>query len=558
MRLGFAGAALAASLLAACAGNARAQASPNQIEQISYFRADIRDRAGCFPRVEDGAVSWPDGVGDPAINCPDAYAWASLVQALQQKFWTWGTDQTIWIDNPKPICLPNQKSEDCCDPAVMGEALPIEGAPPAGCPYFPTDWTDPPALTVAKPRSSHSHDFLQTLDPARVLRQEEAEIVFRNRPFVRYSFVENLYNKESLGARFTAMQNWIADHAPFNNPWLTVAYPSDAVMFKVDFLSQSEMLEAGLIRQTAEDGSRLDPPNDPDHPYVTMRVDETIAPGDEEPELYYLVSVTAASKALPNWHWYAYEHVGNLGRCDYTGCNDSFGYRARGIDVGGANFGGNYIPPKTENSGDASNDIVFKTGLAYTVEETGEEITPALRHLFASGGIATGDGPVDPDTPSAADPAWLSYRLKASQTSFVTDTGMATHAGQSITEGGFVNSASCMTCHSQAGPDADGNPGVPGIGSRTDLNLFGLNETVNGAPDPDWFYAEGTTTMRSLPFDFVWGMLNASCVEPDGETGRCKSYDDPQFAPPVARIEEGSTTRRPAAAVRGRSGKPVR
>ena len=31
--------------------------------------------------------------------------------------------------------------------------------------------------------------------------------------------------------------------------------------------------------------------------------------------------------ALPNWHWYAFEHVNNLGRCDFTGCNDSYGFK---------------------------------------------------------------------------------------------------------------------------------------------------------------------------------------------------------------------------------------
>jgi len=525
-------------------GAQAADSKPNPVEQVSYFRADARDRPGCTPNFIDGQLRWPAGIGNPAASCPDAYAWTSMLQAVQEKFWTWGTDQTIWISDPKPICLPGQVSQDCCDPSVMDRTPPIEGAPPSGCPFFPTDWTNPPPLTVAKPNPSHSHDFLNTLDPARVLRQEEAEIVFRNRPFVRYSFLENLYNKESLGARFTAMQNWISDHAPYANPALTVDYPTDAVMFKVDFFSQSEMLESGLISDTDGNGQRLDPPNNPEHPYVTMLIEETLAPGDEEPELFYLVSVTAASKALPNWHWYAFEHVGNLGRCDYTGCNDSFGFDARGVEVGGASFGQNYIPPKTEDSGDASNDIVFRTGTPYTVAETGESITPSLDALLTAMGVATADSVSDPNTPSAADPAWRSYRLKASQISFVTDTGVPTHAGQSITEGGFVNSASCMTCHSQAGPDADGNAGVPGIGSQTNLNLFGLNQTVNGAPDPSWFFAEGTTVMRSLPMDFVWGMLNASCVDPDGDTGKCKSYDDPHFAPPIGRIEPGATTRR--------------
>ena len=72
-----------------------------------------------------------------------------------------------------------------------------------------------------------------------------------------------------------------------------------------------------------------------------------------------------------------------------------------------------------------------------------------------------------------------------------------------------------MTCHSQAGPDATGNPGVPGIGASNDLNLFGLSQTVNGAPDPDWFYATGTNQMRVLPMDMVWGMLKTHLIRDD-------------------------------------------
>ena len=533
---------LAATVLLAAGAEAQGQAAaPNQIQQASLFRADVRDRPGCEPTAANGTVSWPEAIGNPAVSCPDAFGWTSFLAAVEQAFWTWGTDQTIWIDDPKAICGREGSPEDCCDPAVFEETPPLGEAPPAGCPFYPPDWTNPPPITVARPSPSHTHDFLERLDPARVLRQEEAEIVFRNRSFVRYTFAQNLYNKESLGARFTAMQDWVNVNAPYNNAALAIDYPTDAVMFKVDFLSQSQMLENGLIWREDDAGRTLNPPNDPDAPYVTMLIEETLAPGDEEPELYYLVAVTAASKAIPTWHWYAMEHVGNLGRCDFTGCNDSYGYSAAGVTVEGESFGQNYIPPKTENSEDATQDIVFDMGTPYTPEETGERITPALDGLMAAMGIATGDGPQDPNTPSAADPAWRSYRLKASQTEFVMPTGMPTHAGQSITEGGFVNSASCMTCHSQAGPDATGNPGVPGIGASNDLNLFGLSQTVNGAPDPDWFYATGTNQMRVLPMDMVWGMLNASCVAPKGKTGLCETYEGSQFAPPGRAVPSAPT-----------------
>ncbi|NDV87205.1 hypothetical protein GTW51_10880 [Aurantimonas aggregata] len=532
------------SLLAACAMLALAPPAwaqspaptPNQIQQAMYFLADRRDGADCRPAVADGSPTWPATIGNPAISCPDAFGWTSFLSAIDQRFWTWGTDQTIWVDDPKPLCGREGSPADCCDSAVLAETPPLGETPMAGCPYYPPDWSNPPPVTVARPASSHSHDFLDRLDPSRVMRQEEAEIVYRNRPFVRYSFEQNLYNKEGLGARFTAMQDWISANAPYQNDRLAVDYPADAVMFKVDYLSQTEMLENGLIQRTDGSGRELDPPNNPAAPYITLLIEETLAPGDEEPELYYLVAVTAASKAVPNWHWYAIEHVGNLGRCDFIGCNDSFGVSAAGVTVDGRSYGQNYIPPKTQNSEDSSADIVFDPGTAYTVEETGEEITPELDALMTAMGIGTGAAAANADIPSPADPAWRSYRLKASQTDFVTATGMPTHNGQSITEGGFVDSASCITCHAQAGPDALGNPGIPGIGARSDLNMFGLNQTVNGAPDPEWYFAGGTNMMRSLPMDFVWGMLNATCIAPEGTTGNCQSYAGPLFAPPVTPV----------------------
>ncbi|MDX1731507.1 MAG: hypothetical protein R3184_10245, partial [Aurantimonas coralicida] len=74
-----------------------------------------------------------------------------------------------------------------------------------------------------------------------------------------------------------------------------------------------------------------------------------------------------------------------------------------------------------------------------------------------------------------------------------------------------------------------------------DLNLFGLSQTVNGAPDPDWFYATGTNQMRVLPMDMVWGMLNASCVAPKGQTGLCETYEGSQFAPPGRTVPSAPT-----------------
>ncbi|MGG7381499.1 hypothetical protein ACQ7B2_23090, partial [Escherichia coli] len=47
-----------------------------------------------------------------------------------------------------------------------------------------------------------------------------------------------------------------------------------------------------------------------------------------KPGVHWLVAFHVSSKDTPNWVWATFEHVNNLGRCDYTGCNDSYGYRS--------------------------------------------------------------------------------------------------------------------------------------------------------------------------------------------------------------------------------------
>lgn len=81
---------------------------------------------------------------------------------------------------------------------------------------------------------------------------------------------------------------------------------------------------------------------------------------------------------------------------------------------------------------------------------------------------------VDPERPDIKDPAWKSYRLKGTQTQFTNFDGYPTILGSSINEGGFVNSASCISCHVQASVNADGGIGAPGVGASGRLNNFGI------------------------------------------------------------------------------------
>lgn len=177
--------------------------------------------------------------------------------------------------------------------------------------------------------------------------------------------------------------------------------------------------------------------------------------------VYALVSFHLTTRDLPNWFWATFEHVDNPGRCDFIGCHDSFGQTPSDT------------PPRTE------------LGQAYAAEA----LTPAVQALLK---------------PLPAE--WRNYRLKGSQVDFTDATGRATVVGNSVTEGGFVQGASCITCHSRAAVGADGTaPGSPQAGAPN----FGQKpdgQSYNGTPDPEWFY-DGLDPRRRvlLQTDFVWG-----------------------------------------------------
>jgi hypothetical protein len=342
----------------------------------------------------------------------------------------------------------------------------------------------PAALPDGTVISHRGLSRLDALDPARLLRELELEVVFRDRAMVDHVARQDLYRREGLGARNRA-QNAALERGDLAAAHvLEVSFPLGATMVKTDFLHQDVMLARGLIASVDDAGRPLDPPNDPDHPYLTMRLAGTGAPG-EVPGTYYLVAMTNASKALPIWHWYAIEHVANLGRCDYIGCNDSFGYAVPGTLQPGADYGTGFIPPHMVRSGvrQGSDELLFDVGRTYLPDETGEEPTEALLALLDGMGIGTAETDPDPGAISPDDPAWRSYRLKGTQTTFTTAGGVPTGMGATVTEGGFVNSASCTTCHAEASVDASGAAGMQGVGSTWPPNVMGFNQVRMGAPD---------------------------------------------------------------------------
>jgi hypothetical protein len=187
---------------------------------------------------------------------------------------------------------------------------------------------------------------------------------------------------------------------------------------------------------------------------------------------YALVSMHIISKLVPNWTWATFEHRNNRGRCDFIGCRDNFGATVP-VVLPQASPNGQYPPC---------------------------DKTAAVKKMIAAAGMP---------------PLWENYCLKGSQVDFVTATGVPTLLGNSVTENGFVNTSSCMTCHARAsvtstGADAQGagfldptaNPAVCPSGPQQSCS-------PNGAPNPNWFWnnpGRPNQSLTTLQTDFLWAI----------------------------------------------------
>ena len=205
---------------------------------------------------------------------------------------------------------------------------------------------------------------------------------------------------------------------------------------------------------------------------------------DATGQLLGLVAMHVTSKDLPNWVWATFEHVDNPGRGDFIGIHDSFGADPH------------HVPSNTDAAGK-----IYPP----------EKMTPELTKLFAEyryeGDWAT---------------QYMNYRLKGSQIDFTDSTGRPLLLGNSVTESGFVPTASCITCHSRAAVRSDGTSSFPIFGEQATLPLIVTDSlqpliTHNGRPDPSWFFMEtgNGATLRNLQVDFVWAIpMKASSSKP--------------------------------------------
>jgi hypothetical protein len=165
--------------------------------------------------------------------------------------------------------------------------------------------------------------------------------------------------------------------------------------------------------------------------------------------LFGLTALHISTKGLPNWFWATFEQVDNPNRGQALGCHDDFG-----------------ASPPNNCTGSVSADL------------------EALLSAANLGG------------------EWRHYRLDAAQTDFVDSTGRPTIVGNSVIEGRFIKTSSCITCHARAALDANG----------AFLEVFKTTVPLEGnvgAPDPSWYWnADGSRKMMQV--DFVWGFLAAN------------------------------------------------
>ena len=184
---------------------------------------------------------------------------------------------------------------------------------------------------------------------------------------------------------------------------------------------------------------------------------------------YALVSMHVISKQVPNWTWATFEHKENPGRCDLIGCRDQFGAT---VPV---------VPPQTPAGG--------------TYPACAK--TPALLAMF---------------TTARLDAVFNNYCLKGSQVDFTTSTGLSTRLGNSVTENGFVNTSSCITCHGRAAVDANAKATSQAgflVPLEAALCPTGSPCSPSGALRPVWFWqnpGKPTQKMTALQTDFVWAI----------------------------------------------------
>jgi hypothetical protein len=543
-------------------------AAVDHLQYVQYFLSKPQDAPGCSMQAANGRLLVTAPTSNAAMTCPDMFVWKLFAEAVMSEFWkNWASDQETWPGNgdsndpgqPLALCAKGQSGPGCCDPDSAtnpGYDDPLYKA--KFCPYFPGDHvlvasSGMPERIGLPPSKSHPVSFASNPrfresimreaaavrelsgkrgEPdGRKIRQGMAELVFRNKSLFDFVFRNDLYNQEGIIKVVQKNEQNLESGAPYrvsndDGVLSEIIFPVDSVMIKSNWLSRERAEEMGLQ-------------DDPAHPYVKMNITSPVTDNNGTillPGEHWLVAFHLSSKDIPNWVWATFEHVNNPGRCDYTGCNDSFGYDSP--DALSSGQARNYVRPHQACDMLPIASWVLDLGKPYAAGNR----RPALDAVFASLGIGTKDNTTL--VPSFADRAWKSYALKGSQVDFTDSMGRPTRLGNSVTEGGFVSSSSCMSCHARAGANANGTAPLPLSVFQNEVTDSGYLPGALGIPVPDWFNRSAQPpTLQVLQTDFVWGFLAANSLKPSS---------DAVVASPASPQGQGPT-QAPTQAVRGRA-----
>lgn len=526
-------------------------------------------------------------ISNPAMTCPDMFSWKLFAEVVQDKFWSnWADEQQNWPAEPYPLCQTGQSAaaDACCSPGDAGNST-------THCPVFPgqrfapqlkafasavgekatqqarskelnrhtripfhhqlnslhqaapvgmlkADSTSTPSCSDMLQKDGQHVDLvpaiLKNFKPAdaqsvgRIIRQTNAELTIRNQSFHDYLFRNNLYNADGALDVFFANQANLQLQAPYHGAEVAAGAGNKGQLFKIDFPSDAVMIKSNWVHHQLINALGL--PADPTayaSKYLSTQINLAALGLSTDPKAqcnlqgpHYLVAFHISSKDTPNWVWTTFEHINLPGRCDTIGCNDAYGYRS--ADARPAGTADNYVKPNQQSDKLNDSSIVFRPDAGYPLEKP----RPEWQQLLAQLKIGTTPDQ-DQHEPSAADKAWLNYRLKGSQVDFVSATGQPTMLGNSVTEAGFMDGSSCISCHARAGvAGLDQKPGgkLPDGSAvkhfmalsvfETSLTDFGYFRSHHGIPRSDWYYRDNNTKpeLEVLQVDFVWGFLNAQPV----------------------------------------------
>jgi hypothetical protein len=369
--------------------------------------------------VSQGPEAFAQGSPLPWGQSSDQVGWEAYVQvtapsgvpgSANVEFETWASDEDIYRTTPPKwptVPSPKKLHPSALNLAVSGRNV-LESISPGAC---------------APPGNPQAGDF-----PKGACIGEE---VRRNWASFQYIVGNGLFSRSGL-----------ADAA---KKGLVVSLPADSIEVKGDWVKLSD-LKAWQHNTFTDDQIRK--------LYHVNTVEE--AAGKTE---YALVAFHFSTKQIKNWVWVDFEHELNPGRCDDTGCHDSFGAVIKDV------------PAKNSRSANGQ-DINGNQQYGACAK------SDALEKMMANAQLGE---------------VWRHYCLKGSQITFVNADGSPSILGNSIIE--RINAdvpilkSSCITCHAYAAFNKDGTPnGVP--------------DGPVGAFDPK--VLDGKTQN-----DFIWGILGA-------------------------------------------------